>query len=139
MAVCPDGTIDPKTGEVKRMPEQYTITGLALAMGFSSRQELYDYSTYEGFEDVTNRARLKVEYGYEKRLQKAQCVGAIFALKNMGWRDERHVEVKGDADPMNGAPQLTIDWTKLDTATLGGVFAAMTQQEKPDNVRPKPN
>lgn len=121
-----DAAVDPKTG--KPAPEQYTVTGLALAMGFSSLKELYAYSEYEETEEVADRARLKVQNSYEKRLQKAQCVGSIFALKNMGWRDERHVEanVKG-----NGVAPATVafDFSKMSTGAMGELFNAMREKE----------
>ena len=69
-----------------------TITGLALALGFSSRQSVHDYRKEEGFADVANRACLMVEHGYELRLDGASVTGPIFALKNMGWSDSQQIE-----------------------------------------------
>lgn len=81
-----------------------TITGLALAIGFASRQSIYDYEKSGEFSYVIKKARLKVENWYEKNLSEKNATGAIFALKNMGWSDrietknETTTEVKGSID-----------------------------------------
>jgi len=52
-----------KRGEHKTaiMPEQYTIEGLALHLGFKSRQSLTDYANKPGtYADVLSRARAKI-------------------------------------------------------------------------------
>lgn len=69
----------------------YTITGLALALGFESRQSFYDYEKNPEFSYIVRKARLKVEQGYELRLFSGQPTGAIFALKNMGWKDKQEI------------------------------------------------
>ena len=71
--------------------EPLTICGLAYALGFESRQSFYDYEKQEDFTYIIKRARLAVETGYEKRLSGNCATGAIFALKNMGWKDEHEV------------------------------------------------
>lgn len=80
-----------------------TITGLALSLGFESRQSFYDYEKRPDFSYVVKRARLTVEHSYEARLAEPKPTGAIFALKNMGWSDRR--EVSGP----NGGPIETRD------------------------------
>jgi len=72
-----------------------TITGLALALGFSSRQGLYDYEDRPEFSGIVKRCRLTVEYAYEGRLWENNPTGAIFALKNMGWSDRQQHELSG--------------------------------------------
>lgn len=68
-----------------------TITGLALACGFCSRQSMYDYEKKEKFAYIIKKARLRIENFYElKLLDKKHTGGACFALKNMGWSDEQH-------------------------------------------------
>lgn len=73
-----------------------TITGLALALGFESRQSFYDYEKDSEFSYTIKRLRLSVESEYEKRLFENACTGAIFALKNFGWTDKTEVEHSGD-------------------------------------------
>ncbi len=65
-----------------------TITGLALFLGFESRQSIYDYEKDGTFSYIIKNARLRVEEGYEERLHTSTPTGAIFALKNMGWKDK---------------------------------------------------
>jgi len=75
-----------------RNPEPATVTGLALFLGFESRQSIYDYEGNGLFSYIIKNARLRVEHEYEKRLTTAQSpTGAIFALKNMGWSDKQEL------------------------------------------------
>lgn len=71
-----------------------TITGLCLYCGFESRQSFYDYEERPQFSYIIKRARLFIENEYEELLQTGNTVGAIFALKNMGWRDKQEIEQK---------------------------------------------
>jgi hypothetical protein len=61
-----------------------TIAGLALFLGFNSRQEFDDYETKGKFADVLKRARLRIEAIYEKKLYQQSSPGTIFALKSLG-------------------------------------------------------
>lgn len=88
-SVLEDGTIMENW---IRMPEPATITGLALFLGFNDRQSLYDYQAKEEFSCIVKKARTLVECEYEKRLAGQSPTGAIFALKNMGWKDKQEVE-----------------------------------------------
>jgi hypothetical protein len=76
--------------------QNQTITGLALWLGFESRQSLYDYEKVDQFSYIVKRARLRIEHAYEVKLNSSSCTGAIFALKNMGWKDKTEQEVKMD-------------------------------------------
>jgi hypothetical protein len=72
-----------------------TITGLALHLGFESRQSFYDYQKEEGFSYTIKRARSRIENAYEAMLYRSegQVTGAIFALKNVGgWTDKQVIE-----------------------------------------------
>lgn len=73
-----------------------TITGLALALGFSTRKSLLDYAEKVEFVNIVKKARLRVEHEYEKRLFGNSPAGAIFALKNMSWRDTQEIEHSGE-------------------------------------------
>jgi hypothetical protein len=72
--------------------DKWTITGLALSLGFESRQSFYDYEEKGDFSYIIKRARLHIEMGYEQKLSSNACTGAIFALKNMGWKDKSEVD-----------------------------------------------
>ena len=65
-----------------------TMTGMALYLGFCSRQSLYDYDSKDEFSYIIKRARLVIENNYEQGLESKSPTGAIFALKNMGWKDK---------------------------------------------------
>lgn len=66
-----------------------TLSGLALALGFESRQSMYDYKKKgDAFSYTIKRARLQVECKYEKRLYSNSPAGTIFALKNLGWSEK---------------------------------------------------
>ncbi len=97
-----------------RYPEQPSITGLAIFLGFESRQSLYDYLKKDPFSYSIKKALLKVENNYEKGLWQEKPTGAIFGLKNMGWVDRSEVkqEVKLE-DKRND-----IDYSQIDEETL---------------------
>jgi hypothetical protein len=68
-----------------------TITGLALALGFNSRQSLLNYQGKKEFLDTITRAKSIVEEYAEQRLFDRDGVqGAKFSLTNnfKGWRDK---------------------------------------------------
>ncbi len=65
-----------------------TITGLVLYLGFCDRQSFYDMEKIPKFTCTVKKARTFIETEYEMQLQVGNTVGAIFALKNMGWRDK---------------------------------------------------
>lgn len=79
-----------------RYPEPATITGLALFLGFESRQSVYDYAEKGDFSYIIKKAKLRVECEYEKKLSAQNCTGSIFALKNMGWKDRSEIEHSGN-------------------------------------------
>jgi hypothetical protein len=72
--------------------EPATITGLALFLGFESRQSFYDYEEKEDFSYTIKRARLRIEHEYEKKLSGNNVAGPIFALKNLSWKDKSEVD-----------------------------------------------
>lgn len=82
-------------GNVISLGDTITISGLAIYLGFESRQSFYDYEKHEEYSYIIKKARLKVECSYEKRLDSKNPTGAIFALKNMGWKDKHEVEQSG--------------------------------------------
>jgi hypothetical protein len=83
-----------------------TITGLCYFIGFESRQSFYSLENNEEFCYTIKRARLFIEQEYEEQLQIGNTVGAIFALKNMGWFDRKEV-TGADGKAIN--PSITIE------------------------------
>lgn len=69
-----------------------SITGLALYLGFESRQSIYDYEKNGEFSYTIKRSRLMIEAAYEQALLSKFSTGAIFALKNFGWSDKMEVD-----------------------------------------------
>ena len=88
----------------------YTITGLALALGFADKCTVYDYQKYEGFSHPVKRARLRVENSYELELYGSKPTGSIFALKNFDWTDRRQHEHSGpDGGPISVIERRIVD------------------------------
>lgn len=79
-----------------------TITGLALALGFNSRQSLLNYmDKNDEFMDTITRAKAYIEDYVESRLfDKEGSNGAKFSLINnfKGWREKSEVEINPDQD-----------------------------------------
>jgi len=73
-----------------------TITGMALYLGFASRQSIYDYKDNKEFSYTIKRAMMAIENHYEQRLNYQNATGAIFALKNMGWQDNKNIDLKDE-------------------------------------------
>lgn len=73
-----------------------TITGLALALGFTGRQALLDYQARPEFTDTVTRAKARCEEYAEMRLyDKDGANGAKFSLGcNFGWNSAN--EKSGD-------------------------------------------
>lgn len=81
-----------QVGEIIWQKKPITITGLALWLGFESRQSFYDYEKNERFSYIIKKARLRVEQEYEAKLSRNNPTGSIFALKNMGWKDTSEIK-----------------------------------------------
>ena len=76
--------------------DHLTLTGLALALDFESRQSLYDYEVKGDFAYTIKKARLRIENSYEISLRENGRSGDIFALKNFGWKDKQEIEQTGN-------------------------------------------
>jgi hypothetical protein len=76
-----------------------TVTGLALALGFTSRLALLNYQDKEAFVNTVTRAKARVEAYAESRLfDKDGANGAKFSLANnfRSWKEKQEVEVTGN-------------------------------------------
>ncbi|RYU91072.1 hypothetical protein EWM62_03805 [Mucilaginibacter terrigena] len=69
-------------------PEPPTLSGLALFLGFNSRNEFEAYERGGEFANHVKRARLRIEAEYEKKLHYQSSTGAIFMLKSLGWAEK---------------------------------------------------
>ena len=78
-----------------------TITGLALALGFTSRQALLNYQGKKAFVDTITRAKTRIEqYAEERLFDKDGANGAKFSLANNfeGWKEKQHIEADVDSN-----------------------------------------
>lgn len=81
-----------------------TVTGLALALGFKSRQSLLNYAGKKEFKDVITEAKSRIEMYVEERLfDKDGANGAKFSLQNnfKGWDADKKAEEDGKAPAIN--------------------------------------
>lgn len=86
-----------------------TISGLCYHLGFESLQSFYDYEKRKEFSYTIKKLRLFVVSVYEELLSKGNSTGAIFALKNFGWKDKQEIEQTGDVS-------ITINKTYADNS-----------------------
>ena len=89
-----------KTGEVFGLnkPAPYTISGLALYLGFCEVKSLHDYEKRGEFLHAIKGARIRIEAQDEERLKEGiGGAGLIFVTKNRhGWTDKQQVEQVGN-------------------------------------------
>jgi hypothetical protein len=80
-----------------REPEPATITGLCLYLGFATLQSLDDYCKKgPKFAEYIKRGKTRVANRYERNLSGDKPTGSIFALKNMGWKDNNFMGEDGE-------------------------------------------
>ncbi len=87
-----------------------TVTGLALHLDCEV-ETLKSYSERDAFSASVKRAYLMVQNGYETKLYEPSCTGAIFALKNFGWKDKSEQEVTSNST-------VKLDMSKLSDEEL---------------------
>ena len=78
-----------------------TVTGLALALGFKSRQALINYQNRdEKFNDAISRAKSRIEqYAEERLFDNDGTKGAQFALRcNFGWKEDKETAEENAPD-----------------------------------------
>lgn len=82
-----------------------TVTGLALALGFNSRQTLLNYQAQKEFVDTITRAKTRCEEYAESCLYTRDGArGAEFSLKyNFGWEQRENTPPggEGEEDPLS--------------------------------------
>lgn len=97
--------------------EPPTVTGLALALGFSSRKALLDYQGRKAFSNTITRAKSRCEAYAEGRLfDRDGSRGAEFSLKyNFRWDDAR---AAADGDAKNNLLEAIQNTGEIDTDDL---------------------
>jgi hypothetical protein len=99
-------------------PKPITLTGMVLALGFCSKDTLYEYQNYPEFTDSVKRARLLVEQEYENRLiVGSNSASSIFALKNFGWAD-KHPSYLDELAAKKLERELQLDDEQVQPATV---------------------
>jgi hypothetical protein len=79
-----------------RTKEQHIlVTGLVLALGLSSRESLIEYGNRPEYSDAVKELKSVCENYAENRLFSNNPTGAIFALKNYGWKDKTEQALTG--------------------------------------------
>ena len=109
---CPDKTTAiSDDGTVIVIPAP-TISGLALYLGFCDRYSMWEYEQKPQFTSTIKKARARITNMYEAQLMRHSCTGAIFMLKNLGYRDKTEIESSGSLKvvtmpiiEVNGKPQ----------------------------------
>jgi hypothetical protein len=98
--------------------EEWTITGLALALD-TSRKVLCEYEDDRPeYSNTVKKAKLLVENGYEIDLKRYGRSGTIFALKNFDWRDKTETDITSAGKPIpiyNGLSQHNSNQESLQT------------------------
>jgi DNA-packaging protein gp3 len=89
-----------------------TITDLAIFLWFASRQSIYDYSEKGEFSYIIKRAQLFIEREYEERLSWTSPTGAIFALKNMWWKDKSETDITSKWEKIGSYSDVSLEELK---------------------------
>lgn len=105
-----------------------TITGLALALD-TSRETLCNYENRDEFFDTIKRIKLRVEMFAEERLFASSATGAIFALKNFGWKDSQDVNMGGQ----KGNPVETKEIRQSDQEIINHYLSIKGKADVRDN------
>lgn len=76
-----------------------TVTGLALALGFTSRQALLNYQAKKEFVDTVTRAKARIEaYAEERLFDRDGQRGAEFSLRyNFRWVNDEKKDNSGES------------------------------------------
>jgi hypothetical protein len=89
-----------------------TLSGLALYLGFESRQSLVDNAERNPqFSYIIKAAVSQIAARMEAALEKSagQVAGPVFWLKNHGWTDEQGLNVKGSLSLVDVAAKMGIN------------------------------
>lgn len=100
-----DGQVvqDKNGNPIKTKERPLTITGLALALGFSGRQALLNYEGKPEFMDTIKRAKSRIEqYAEERLFDKEGVNGAKFNLSNnfKGWSEKQQIDSNVNLAPV---------------------------------------
>lgn len=77
--------------------ELYTISGICLWLQIH-KDTFYEYAKRDGYKEIIDMARLKIEYSYELDLRTKGRAADIFAMKNFGWKDKQETDMNISTD-----------------------------------------
>lgn len=94
-----------------------TVSGLAVQLGFRTRNSLLNYEKapgYEKYHDLIQFAKLKIMEGYENAMiaGRGNIIALIFALKNQGaesWTDRQDIRVDQRTVQLQGFKMIRND------------------------------
>jgi hypothetical protein len=90
--------IDGYFGQADQNPRMvYTVNGLARALEIDT-DTLLNYEKRDNFSVLIKGAKQRIAEFWESRLAGTTPTGAIFWLKNAGWKDRQEVENKKTFD-----------------------------------------
>ena len=98
-------------GEIQYIvqPKPPTVMGLALALGFASRDSIFDYQGKKEFSAAITRAKARcAEYAESRLFDRDGARGAEFTLRcNFGWRDKTNNETEiENRDKINALKEI---------------------------------
>lgn len=120
-----------------------TVTGLALALGFTNRQSLLNYQGKKAFQAIIEKAKLKIENYAEMRLyDKDGANGAKFNLQNnfRNWNADKAAQ-EGDKGPtvniICDIPRVALDTQdqsqdSIDPQAIGDMLKALEEGKQGD-------
>ena len=103
-----------------------TVTGLALALGFTTRTSLLNYQGKREFMDTITRAKTMVEAYTEERLfDRDGTSGAQFSLRNnfKGWNEKQVTELDEEEQ------RARIEQMRARTAIISGTSEEETEDD----------
>lgn len=95
--------VDKNGYPIKTKERPLTITGLALALGFTTRQSLLNYEGDPAFLDTIKKAKSRIEqYAEERLFDKEGVNGAKFNLSNnfKGWSEKQQIDSNVNLSPV---------------------------------------
>lgn len=107
-----------------------TVTGLALALGFTTRLSLLNYQGKKEFANTITRAKTMIEAYTEERLfDRDGSHGAQFSLRNNfnGWNDQQQTDLDVEEQ------KARIDQIRAQTETLKAKLASDDGMEAVDD------
>jgi hypothetical protein len=100
-----DGLSDEDMKIINSVDDMYpSVTGMAILLGFTSRNALLNYEEKDEFIGTIKAAKLRIENAIEQRLFFQNATGSIFNLKNnYGWVDKTEQDVTSKGEQIRDA------------------------------------